>query len=96
MEDARRRWQEKQDAKAAKYMEDKKLVSIIIILPILFTIFFKEIHCILAQPGSLWINIHVACAYIQFKAHVIMLSIIVSMVYFMLDILRTDLWSKLV
>lgn len=25
MEDARRRWQEKQDAKAAKYMEDKKL-----------------------------------------------------------------------
>ena len=40
MEDARRRWQEKQDAKAAKYMEDKKLVSIII-LPILFTIFFN-------------------------------------------------------
>ena len=39
MEDARRRWQEKQDAKAAKYMEDKKLVSVII-LPILFTIFF--------------------------------------------------------
>ena len=39
MEDARRRWQEQQDAKAAKYIEDKKLVSIIIILPILFTIF---------------------------------------------------------
>ena len=42
MEDARRRWQEKQDAKAAKYMEDKKLVSIIIILPILFTIFLRK------------------------------------------------------
>ena len=40
MEDARRRWQEKQDAKAAKYIEDKKLVSIIILL-ILFTIFFN-------------------------------------------------------
>ena len=39
MEDARRRWQEQQDAKAAKYIEDKKLVSIIILLPILFTIF---------------------------------------------------------
>ena len=42
MEDARRRWQEKQDAKAAKYMEDKKLVSIIIILPILFMIFLRK------------------------------------------------------
>ena len=44
MEDARRRWQEKQDAKAAKYMEDKKLVSIIVIfvLPILFTIFLRK------------------------------------------------------
>ena len=30
MEDARRRWQEKQDAKAAKYIEDKKLVSILL------------------------------------------------------------------
>ena len=42
MEDARRRWQEKQDSKAAKYMEDKKLVSLIIILPILFTIFLRK------------------------------------------------------
>ena len=31
MENARRRLQEKQDAKAAKFMEDQKLASIIII-----------------------------------------------------------------
>jgi len=53
MEDARRRWQEKQDAKAAKYIEDKKLVSIINYIARSVHDFFKEIHCILAQPGSL-------------------------------------------
>ena len=79
MEDARRRWQEQQDAKAAKYIEDKKLVSIIIIFPILFVIFWRKY---IVSYRNLAVYIHIACTYIQFKAYILMPT--VSMVYFIL------------
>ena len=55
MEDARRRWQEKQDAKAAKYMEDKKLVSIFLLYCPFCSRFFKGK---ILYPSTTWQSVN--------------------------------------